>query len=75
MPKLPRLTGKEVAKIAEKLGFLYCHTTGSHMVYKHPDGRVTVIPHHAGEELGPGLLTKIIKRELQITRDELMKYL
>ncbi len=75
MPKLPRLTGKEVAKIAEKLGFLYSHTTGSHMVYKHPDGRVTVIPHHAGEELGPGLLTKIIKRELQITREEFMKYL
>ncbi len=45
------------------------------MVYKHPDGRVTVIPHHVGEELGPGLLTKILKKELQVTREELMKYL
>jgi predicted RNA binding protein YcfA (HicA-like mRNA interferase family) len=48
---LPKLTGKEVAKAAEKLGFIYSHTTGSHMVYKHPDGRITVIPHHSGEEI------------------------
>ncbi len=75
MAKLPRITGKELAKVAEKLGFIYSHTTGSHMVYYHPDGRRTVIPHHAREEIGPGLLTKILKRELQITRDELMKYL
>jgi len=73
--KLPRITGKELAKVAEKLGFLYNHTTGSHMVYTHPDGRKTVIPHHSGEEIGPGLLTKIMKRELQITRDQLIKYL
>ena len=75
VPKLPRITGKQLAKVAEKLGFIYSHTTGSHMVYNHPDGRKTVIPHHAGEEIGPGLLTKIMKRELQITREELMKYL
>lgn len=72
---MPRLTGKEVAKVVEKLGFIYSHTTGSHMVYKHPDGRRTTIPHHAGEEIGPGLLNKIIKKDLGITRDEFMKYL
>jgi len=72
--KLPRLTGKEVARIIEKLGFVYSHTTGSHMVYKHPDGRTTTIPHHSGEEIGPGLLTKIIKRDLGITREEFLRY-
>lgn len=74
MGKLPRLTGKEVARIIEKLGFVYSHTTGSHMVYKHPDGRTTTIPHHSGEEIGPGLLTKIIKRDLGITREEFLRY-
>ncbi|MBS3140051.1 type II toxin-antitoxin system HicA family toxin [Candidatus Woesearchaeota archaeon] len=44
------------------------------MVYKHPDGRRTTIPHHAGEELGPGLLNKIIKKNLGIARDEFMGY-
>ncbi len=74
MAKLPRLTGKEVAKVVEKLGFIYSHTTGSHMIYKHPDGRRTTIPHHSGEELGPGLLNKIIKKDLGLTRDEFLKY-
>ena len=75
MAKLPRLTGKELAKIVEKFGFIYSHTTGSHMVYKHQDGRRTTIPNHAGEELGPGLLNKIIKRDLGITREEFMRHL
>lgn len=74
MAKLPNLTGKEVAKIAEKFGFEYSHTTGSHMVYKHKDGRKVTIPYHAGEEVGPGLLNKIIKKDLGVTREDFMKY-
>ncbi len=73
MAKLPKLTGKELAKIIEKFGFIYSHTTGSHMVHKHPDGRRTTIPHHTGEEIGPGLLNKIIKKDLSITREEFLK--
>lgn len=72
--KLPHLTGKEVARIVEKLGFFYSHTTGSHMIFKHPDGRKTTIPYHAGEEIGPGLLNKIIKKDLGLTRDDFLKY-
>ncbi|MBI2107787.1 type II toxin-antitoxin system HicA family toxin [Candidatus Woesearchaeota archaeon] len=75
MAKLPKLTGRELAKVIEKFEFTYSHTTGSHMVYKHPDGRRTTIPHHAGEEIGPGLLNKIIKKDLGITREEFMGHL
>jgi len=71
--KLPKLTGKELAKIVVKFGFVYSHTIGSHMVYKHVDGRRVTIPHHSGEEIGPGLLTKIIKKDLGLTREEFMK--
>ena len=67
---MPRLTGKELAKIVAKLGFIFDHQTGSHMVFKHPDGRKTTIPNHSGEEIGPGLLTKIIKYDLKISREE-----
>ena len=70
MAKLPKLTGKEVAKVVLKLGFVFDHQTGSHMIFEHPDGRKITIPHHSGEELGPGLLTKIIKHDLKITREE-----
>lgn len=75
MAKLPKLNGKELAKIVEKFGFVHSHTKGSHMVYKHPDGRGTVIPFHSGEEIGPGLLNKIIKKDLGITRDEFLEKL
>ncbi len=75
MAKLPKLTGRELAKIVEKFGFVYSHTTGSHMVFKHQDGRRTTIPHHSGEEIGPGLLNKIIKKDLGITRAEFVKRL
>jgi len=71
--KLPRLTGKELGKIAETLGFVHSHTTGSHMVYKHTDGRRATIPHHSGEEIGPGLLNKIIKKDFGITREQFLK--
>lgn len=73
MARLPRLTGKELAKIVEKAGFVYSHTTGSHMIYKHLDGRKTTIPYHAGEEIGPGLLNSIIKKDLGLTREEFLK--
>jgi len=58
----------------ERFGFSFDHQTGSHLIYKHSDGRIIVIPHHAGEEIGPGLLNKIIKKDLKISREEFMKY-
>jgi len=74
LAKLPRLTGKELVKLVEKLGFVHINTTGSHMTYKHIDGRRTTIPCHAGEEIGPGLLNKIIKKDLRLSREEFLKY-
>jgi len=73
MAKIPRLTGKELSKIVEKLGFKFIRQTGSHAVYEHPDNRKIVIPMHAGQEIGPGLLNKIIKKDLQINREEFRK--
>ena len=73
MAKLPRLNGKELGKIIIKLGFVYSHTTGSHIIYKHPDSRKTTIPYHSGEEIGPGLLNKIIKKDLRMTRKDFLK--
>ena len=75
MAKLPRLAGKELGKIIEKMGFEFSHQRGSHFVYKHPDGRRTTIPSHPGEEISPGLLNKIIKKDLQMPRKEFEKYL
>ena len=74
MPKLPIISGKGLVKFFLKLNYEEDHQTGGHMIFKHPDGRKTSIPHHSGEEIGPGLLNKIIKKDLRITREEFLKY-
>ncbi len=51
----------KIIKALSKLGFKIVRKHGSHVVLKHPDGRLTVVPVHAGEEVGTGLLQKIIK--------------
>lgn len=72
--KLPLMKAKEVAKAIEKLGFEFKRQKGSHMFFSHSDGRTTVIPNHPGEDLDRGLLNKIVKQDLQISRDEFLKY-
>lgn len=74
MEKLPRLTAIELSKILKKLGFEFIRQKGSHMFFKHSDGRVATIPNHPGEEIGKGLLNKIIKKDLQISREEFDEY-
>ena len=73
MAKLPLLTAKELAKILNKLGFEFKRQEGSHMFFEHLDGRTTIIPNHAGEEIDRGLLNKIVKHDLKISREEFLK--
>ena len=42
--KLPLISAKELSKILEKIGFEFSRQKGSHMFFRHPDGRTTVIP-------------------------------
>jgi predicted RNA binding protein YcfA (HicA-like mRNA interferase family) len=62
MPKLPRLTGKELLKQLQRHGFIVVRVRGSHHVVQHSDGRHSVVPVHAGEVIGPGLLRKILNQ-------------
>ena len=61
MPKLQRLKGKEVIAALKKAGFEVVRTKGSHHILRHADGRLTVIPVHSGEVIGPGLMSKILR--------------
>lgn len=51
-------------------GFQTVRIKGSHHVLRHADGRMTVVPVHAREEIGPGLLSKIL-RDCDMNRDDL----
>jgi predicted RNA binding protein YcfA (HicA-like mRNA interferase family) len=74
MSKLPSLTGKEIVSLLKKVGFIVERQRGSHVFLKHDDGRVTVVPIHSGERIGPGLLSKIL-RDVEMTKDELLEIL
>ncbi|MEM2130384.1 MAG: type II toxin-antitoxin system HicA family toxin [Candidatus Bathyarchaeia archaeon] len=64
----------KIIKALSKLGFKIVRKRGGHVVLKHPDGRLTVIPVHADEEISTGLLNKIIK-DTGISKEEFMKFL
>lgn len=72
MPKLSPISAKELIKLLEKQGFEVVHQKGSHVRLKHPDGRRTTVPMHSGENVGVGLLRKIL-RDTNISRDEFEK--
>lgn len=70
MPKLSQVKARDLVKVVTKLGFKFRAQSGSHAVYVHPDGRKTTIPVHPTETIGKGLLTKIIKKDLRLTKEE-----
>ena len=74
MIRLPRLKGKEIIRILDKLGFEVVRSRGSHFFLRHADGRVTTVPVHSGEVLGPGLLRSIL-RDVELSLDDLHRLL
>lgn len=61
MTNRPGLTGKKLLASLRDKGFTVVRIKGSHHFLRHPDGRSTVVPVHAGETIGPGLLAKILR--------------
>jgi predicted RNA binding protein YcfA (HicA-like mRNA interferase family) len=57
--RLPVVSGRVAAKAFAKLGFIFDHQHGSHMIYYHPSGRHLSIPDH--RELDRGLLRSLIR--------------
>ncbi|MBB4635480.1 type II toxin-antitoxin system HicA family toxin [Longimicrobium terrae] len=68
MTRLPRPTAPEVIRVLNELGFEVVRIKGSHHFLRHADGRATVVPVHAGDVIGPGLMSKIL-RDADVTRD------
>lgn len=72
MPKLPRRRGREVIAALRQAGFEVVRVKGSHHFLKRPDGRCTVVPVHAGEIIGPGLM-KTILNDAEITVEQFLE--
>ncbi len=69
MVKLVTISGKKFCKILEKLNFKKIYGKGSHVRFKHSDGRRTVVPVHGNEDLGKGLLRQILK-QIKLSKKE-----
>lgn len=74
MTSFPSLTGKDLLLALKKAGFSVVRVRGSHHFVHHPDGRSTVVPVHAGESVGQGLISKIL-RDCELSREQLQKLL
>jgi predicted RNA binding protein YcfA (HicA-like mRNA interferase family) len=70
MTRLPPVSGRNLIAALGRKGFSVVRIKGSHHVLRHADGRMTVVPVHGKEEIGPGLLAKIL-RDCDVSRDEL----
>lgn len=74
MPKLPRLTAREIITAIEKAGFVLVRQSGSHAIYKNEAGRRVTIPVHAAKVLHPKLLRSIM-RDADLTAERLQDLL
>lgn len=69
MSKLQILSAKEVEYLLFSLGFQKIRQKGSHVFYKHPDGRTTTVPHHPGRDLSRPLFRSIL-RDIRLSLPE-----
>ena len=73
MAKLPRkISGKDLLKVFQRLGFQLVRQRGSHVFLRHPDGRRLTIPVY---DVVPVNLLSWILAEAKITRQDFLKVL
>jgi predicted RNA binding protein YcfA (HicA-like mRNA interferase family) len=70
---VPVLKARELAALLKQLGFVEIRQRGSHKQFRHPDGRFTTVPFHAGRDISPTLLRKIA-RDIDLTVEELIRH-
>ena len=69
MTRLPVVNFKTMEKILLRLGFQPVRQKGSHVFYRHADGRTTTLPNHRGRDLSRPLVREIL-REIEISPDQ-----
>lgn len=74
MTSYPAVKGRDLVAALSRAGFTVTRVKGSHHFVRHVDGRVTVVPVHAGETIGPGLLARIL-RDTELNREQLQALL
>jgi len=63
-----------IINFLEEQGFIKVRQKGSHIFFRHKDGRTATVPYHKGEPIGRGLLLKIL-RDIEVKREDFIKWL
>jgi predicted RNA binding protein YcfA (HicA-like mRNA interferase family) len=74
MTKLPIVDFVTMEKVLLSLGFQPIRQKGSHVFYRHPDGRTTTLPKHPGRDLARPLIREIL-REIELSPEEFQTHL
>ena len=68
MDRIKPLPARTMNKALEKLGFQQIRQKGCHLFMQHPDGRSGIIPMYPGEDVGKGMIRKVIN-DARITKE------
>lgn len=76
MSHLPQVTGEELIRVLQRLGFHVHRKKGSYRFLKHKTdpNRFALVAVHKGETIPPGTLTKIL-RTAKVSVEKLKQYL
>ncbi len=74
MPRLPRLTAREIIVALEKTGFSLARQSRSHMIYKNSAGKRVTVPFHGAKILHPKIVKSIL-RDAGLTTEQLQAFL
>lgn len=71
MPQLPILSGRDIVKVLEKIGYREVRQSGSHIRLSHPNRKSVTVPDY--KMVARGLLRKIL-RDGEMLPEEFLKY-
>ena len=74
MTRIPIVDFKTMDKVLKQLGFGPVRQKGSHVFYRHQDGRTTTVPNHRGRDLARPLIREIL-REIELTPEQFTEQL
>lgn len=69
MTRPPVVNFQTMDRVLRRLGFHAVRQKGSHVFYRHRDGRTTTLPRHPGRDLARPLVREIL-REIELTPEQ-----
>ncbi len=74
MTKLRIVDARTMEQLLSRCGFVRTRQKGSHVFYRHPDGRTTTMPHHPGRDLARPLIRSIL-RDIDVSPEQFAELL